>query len=192
MAAGDDVTLVRNESMLAAPLEDRGFVELRGPDARALLQGLVSNDVEQLGPERAVFTALLTAQGRYLFDFIMIDLGCAILLDCERERAAALAQRLLLYRLRAAVEIVDVSDRWSVTALFGAVVDPELPDGKVEVRGDARLVVDPRSAVLGTRLIAPRGAAIDLGGATTVDPARFRRHRIAQGVPCLLYTSRCV
>ena len=68
----------------------RGVVALRGPDTRPLLQGLVTNDLERLTPAQAIYAALLTAQGKFLFDFIMFDAGDEILLDVELERLPAI------------------------------------------------------------------------------------------------------
>src|SRR5436305_13953286 len=86
-------------------LEDRGSLAVSGPDRRSFLQGLVSNDVEKVAADRAVYAALLTAQGKYLHDFIMVEHGEAIWLDAEAARLADLKRRLSLYRLRARVAI---------------------------------------------------------------------------------------
>src|SRR5437588_4375346 len=86
-------------------LDGRGILAVSGPDRRSFLQGLVSNDVEKVAPDRAVYAALLTAQGKYLHDFIMVEHGEAILLDCEAARLADLKRRLSMYRLRAKVAV---------------------------------------------------------------------------------------
>src|SRR6202140_3346356 len=82
-------------------LEDRGIVAVSGPDRRAFLQGLVSKDVDKIAADRPVYAALLTAQGKYLHDFIMAAAGEAIWLDAEAARLADLRRRLSVYRLRA-------------------------------------------------------------------------------------------
>src|SRR6266702_4558570 len=101
-----------------AILEERGILAVSGPDRRVFLQGLVSNDVEKLGANRAVYAALLTAQGKYLHDFIMVEVGEAIWLDAEAARLGDLRRRLSLYRLRAKVEIAERPEL-AVAALFG-------------------------------------------------------------------------
>src|SRR3954452_23111002 len=88
-------------------LPERGILAVSGPDRRNFLQGLVSNDVEKLASGHAVYAALLTAQGRYLHDFIMVERDGAIWLDGESERLADLKRRLQMYRLRARVEIAE-------------------------------------------------------------------------------------
>src|SRR5881396_1071858 len=102
-----------------AILEDRGILAVSGPDRRLFLQGLVSNDVEKLAANRAVYAALLTAQGKYLHDFIMVEVAEAIWLDAEAARLGDLRRRLSLYRLRAKVEIAERPEL-AVAALFGA------------------------------------------------------------------------
>ena len=67
-------------------LPDRGMLRVSGDDRVGFLQGLVSNDVEKLAANRAVYAALLTAQGKYLHDFIMVEEGEAIWLDAEAAR----------------------------------------------------------------------------------------------------------
>ena len=99
-------------------LEDRGILAVSGPDRQNFLQGLVSNDVMRVVPERAGYAALLTAQGKYLHDFVMIECQDAIWIDAERERLTDLRRRLALYRLRAKVEIAERPDL-AVAAVFG-------------------------------------------------------------------------
>src|SRR5260370_34159014 len=87
-----------------AILEERGILAVSGPDRRPFLQGLVSNDVEKLAANRAVYAALLTAQGKYLHDFIMVEVAEAIWLDAEAARLGDLQRRLSPYRLRPKAE----------------------------------------------------------------------------------------
>src|ERR1700730_6730765 len=100
-------------------LDDRSILAVSGPDRRAFLQGLVSNDVEKIATDRAVYAALLTAQGKYLHDFIMVAAGEAIWLDAEAARLADLKRRLSIYRLRAKAALDDMPGL-AVAAVFGA------------------------------------------------------------------------
>ena len=99
-------------------LEDRGILAVSGPDRRAFLQGLVSNDVDKVGPEPRRYAAFLTAQGKYLHDFIMVEAGESIWLDAEAARLADLKRRLSIYRLRAKVSL-DERPELAVAAVFG-------------------------------------------------------------------------
>src|SRR5437763_2462128 len=170
-------------------LEDRGVLAVSGPDRRSFLQGLVSNDVEKIAADRAVYAALLTAQGKYLHDFIMIEHGEAIWLDAEAARLADLKRRLSLYRLRARVAI-DERPELAAAAVFGdgaldALGLPREP-GTARTEVDGPIMVDPRLVELGARAIRPRERIrSDLAGGdlAETDFATYDRHRLALGVP---------
>jgi folate-binding protein YgfZ len=170
-------------------LEDRGILAVSGPDSRAFLQGLVSNDIEKVAPDRAVYAALLTAQGKYLHDFIMAAAGDAIWLDAEAARLADLKRRLSMYRLRAKVAIDDLPDL-AVAAVFGdgAPAALGLPEGAGAARafGEGLAFVDPRLTALGARVILPRDrirGALAEAGLAEADFAAYDRHRLALGIP---------
>jgi folate-binding protein YgfZ len=125
----------------ATMLTDRAVLRLSGEDVRGFLQGLVTNDVT--GP-LPVWTALLTPQGKALFDFLVWADGEDLLLDCEAEQADALAKRLTLYRLRRKIAIArddSLAVHWAVDGSEG--------------------VPDPRLAALGQRWIAAPGEAAE-------------------------------
>src|ERR1700731_3311660 len=94
-------------------LDDRGVVRVAGEDAAGFLQGLLTNDVESLNVGAARYAALLSPQGKILFDFLVLriaaEAGAAFLIDCPAAEAGALAKRLGFYRLRAKVTIADES-----------------------------------------------------------------------------------
>jgi folate-binding protein YgfZ len=170
-------------------LDGRGILAVSGQDRRIFLQGLVSNDVEKVAPDRAVYAALLTAQGKYLHDFIMAAAGEGIWLDAEAARLADLKRRLSMYRLRAKVAIDDLPDL-AVAAVFGEGAREAL--GLPEQAGAARpfreglAFVDPRLAALGARVILPRDqirGALESAGLAETDFAGYDRHRLALGIP---------
>jgi len=105
---------------------DRRVLELSGEDRVAFLQGLVTNDVKRLS-NGLVYAALLSPQGKYLFDFFLLEQGGVIWLDVAADRAAALLQRLNMYRLRAkvAIALTDLAvNRGAGAAPEGAFADP--------------------------------------------------------------------
>jgi len=164
--------------MSAAPariavLEDRGVVSVTGPDAAKLLGGLITNDIAALEDAPALYAGLLAPQGKIVFDFLVVKTADGFLLDTAREKAAELVRRLSIYKLRAAVEIRDVSDRYQVAAIWG-----EAPPAAF---GERCLVTyaDPRLADLGARAIAE--AAVSLGATATAHD--YHVHRIGLGVP---------
>jgi folate-binding protein YgfZ len=172
-----------------APLPERGVLAVAGADARAFLQGLVSNDVHRATAERAIYAALLTPQGKYLFDFLIAQHQDTLLLDVERGRLNDLLRRLGLYRLRAKVTIADVSDRFAVAAAFGPGAPGAL--GLADAPGAARAFAggvaftDPRVSRLGARVVAPPSASAELEslGFAAADATDYDRLRLAQGVP---------
>src|SRR5580700_8298580 len=99
-------------------LDDRGILAVSGPDRRPFLQGLVSNDVEKVSSAAARYAAFLTAQGKYLHDFMMVEAGESIWLDAEAARLGDLKRRLSMYRLRAKATLDERSDL-CVAAVFG-------------------------------------------------------------------------
>ncbi|MBM3952104.1 MAG: folate-binding protein YgfZ [Rhodospirillales bacterium] len=173
-----------------AVLEDRGVLAIEGTDARAFLQGLVSNDVNKVGASRAIYAALLTPQGKFLHDFFIAELAGALLLDCEKARLADLKRRLGLYKLRAQVTIADRSADLAVAALFGdgALGALALPDQAGAARGFASGIafVDPRLASAGARAIAPREslrAGASAVGFTETGADDYDKMRISLGLP---------
>jgi hypothetical protein len=171
-------------------LEDRGVLALAGEDARAFLQGLVSNDVTKVTPARAVYAALLTPQGKFLHDFFVAELAGALLLEGEKVRLADLKRRLGLYKLRAKVTFDDRSEALAVAALFGEGALDAL--ALVNDAGAARafaggiVFTDPRLSAAGARAIAPKDdlrAAAARAGFTAADASAYDRARIALGLP---------
>jgi folate-binding protein YgfZ len=167
------------------PLPERGVIRITGPDARTLLQGLITNDIMKVSPSRAIYAALLTPQGKYLFDFLIAQHGEALLMETERARRGDLLRKLTLYRLRAEVDFADVSDDMPVGVLFGdgAAAHADLPSeaGACAPCGDGLAFVDPRQAALGVRILGAPGALAETAAAA--DATDYDAHRLALGVP---------
>ncbi len=172
-----------------ALLDGRGVLAVSGPDSRRFLQGLVSNDVDKVGPAQAQYAALLTAQGKYLHDFLMIEVGREIWLDAEAERLGDLKRRLLIYRLRANATLEERPDL-AVAAIFGnsALDAAGLSGGTGAARpfGSGVVFIDPRLTALGARCLLPRAdirpTLVDAGVAEVGFPA-YDRFRLELGVP---------
>ena len=165
-------------------LLDRGFVQLEGPDALSFLQGLTTNDTTLLGPDSAQgaaacqYTSMLHPKGRVLWEMFAWAHPHGVLLDCDSAAASAVLKRLTTFKLRADVEITDVSTEWSACALLGMArpANAALPP-------QAAVVLDPRCSALGYRAIVPAGAtaAASADGAATYTALR-RRLGIAEGI----------
>jgi tRNA-modifying protein YgfZ len=158
----------------AAMLEDRGVISVSGEDATSFLQGLLTNDVERLAPSEARYAALLTPQGKILFDMIVVRAPGeqpAYLIDCTAAQGADLAKRLGFYKLRAKVTVADVSADRAVAAFWGA--DPEPV-------AEGLIYADPREPRLGWRAILPRPIAAAIGSEHL---AEYEGLRISAGAP---------
>ena len=166
--------------MKAAFLPDRGVVKVAGSDARNFLNGLVTTDVTLLRPGLGRFGALLTPQGKITVDFLITEApsghGGGFLIDCPRALAQALADKLGFYKLRAKVEVQNLSDNLGVLAVW---------DGEPAIKPDLAFA-DPRHTALGFRILLPQELAqkaADLIGAEMLDCSAYEAHRIASGVP---------
>jgi folate-binding protein YgfZ len=154
------------ETLTFAPLTGRALIALSGPDWRDFLQGLITQDVETLAAGDARFGALLTPQGRLLYDLFVVGREDGCWLDVLAEHRAAIIQRLTMYRLRAKVEIAP--DETPVSVLFGG----EAVQGS---RPGAEWVRDPRLPALGWRgygATAPDGAVVS--GEAAREASRLR------------------
>ena len=173
-----------------ALLPDRGVIRLTGPDGRTFLQGLVSNDVTRVAADRAIYSAFLTAQGKFLHDFFLAGEGEALLIECEGARLADLARRLKMFKLRSKIALEDASANLAVAAAFGPGVLAKLglsnDAGSAVTFAGGIAFVDPRLATMGARLILPREgaeAALTAAGLAAADVAAYDRLRLELGLP---------
>jgi folate-binding protein YgfZ len=170
-------------------LDNRAILAVSGPDRRPFLQGLVSNDVDKVGPATGRYAALLTAQGKYLHDFIMVEAGESLWLDAEAGRLSDLKRRLSIYRLRSKASLDERPDL-AVAAVLGedgraALRLPNQP-GAARPFGAGVALADPRLATLGARVVLPRENAravlLDSGLAEAGCDA-YDRLRLSLGIP---------
>jgi len=88
---------------------NRGIIRVTGADSRKFLQGLITNDINLITTTRSIYSALLTPQGKFLFDMFITEHENSFLIDCELDRLPDLIRRLEIYKLRAEVTLADVS-----------------------------------------------------------------------------------
>ena len=137
--------------------EDRGLLYLNGEDVNEFLQNLVTNDIEKVNNEMSCFAALLTPQGKYLFDFLIIKHKAGYFLDCEKKNIDELYKQLTLYKLRSKVEILNLSNEFVVAGIsyekFLTFDNSKDIEGfTIKYREDP-IFLDPRLKKLGARLI---------------------------------------
>jgi folate-binding protein YgfZ len=142
------------------PITHRSVLAVRGPDRKRFLQGLVTNDVLQVNEGQAMYACFLTANGRFLHDFLIFEQGETLLLTPERTRADDLLARLRRYVLRAQVTLEHHSD-WDVYSVCGDGVRTVLgfaedaQPGEARTLADGVVALDPRHAALGAVALLP-------------------------------------
>jgi len=151
-------------------LENRAALRLSGKDVREFLQGLITSDITDVAPSQALYAALLTPQGKYLFDMIIVADGDDLLLDIEAERKPQLMQRLTMYKLRADVTITE--EDTSVWVLWPDAENAEVAAGIS--------YTDPRHKALKIRVISKNMPCPD---AERLPYTIYEERRIRHGVP---------
>ena len=140
-------------------LENRGLISISGEDAKEYLQNIITNDINKVSKSRSVFTALLSPQGKYLFDFFVIKNGNGYLLDCDGNSTKDLISNLSKYIIRSKVKIKDLSSNYVIGVINFEnfkMIQKEL--GKQETTLEYRespIFVDPRDSDLGARIVSP-------------------------------------
>jgi folate-binding protein YgfZ len=138
-------------------LEDRAILYINGDDAKEFLQNLISNDINKVNDDNSCFASLLTPQGKFLFEFIIVKHKSGYFIDCEKSQANDLFKQLSIYKLRSKVEILNLSNEF-VIAVFDSEKFLSFDNTKdvlghtVKYREDP-IVLDPRHKELGARLI---------------------------------------
>lgn len=159
-------------------LDNRGLIWVSGPEAEAFLQGLITNDVSLADRSNAIYAALLTPQGKFLHDFIVVRWKDGLLLDTDLTRVEELGKRLAMYRLRAKIEIADLSQDIAVVALLGPGPMPGSDDS-------ARVFADPRHPGLGQRAYIAEDARawLQRNDIALLDADQYDLLRVKLGVP---------
>ena len=138
-------------------LEDRGILYISGEDSASFLQNLISNDINKVKDDKSCFASLLTPQGKYLFEFIIVKHKQGYFLDCEKKIIEDLFLKLKTYKLRSKIEILNLSNEF-VVAVLSSKKFLSLDSSKNELghtikfREDS-ICLDPRHNDLGARII---------------------------------------
>ena len=141
----------------ACILEDRGILFIDGADAKDFLQNIVTNDLNKVTDNSSSFASLLTPQGKFLFDFIIVKYKKGYFIDCEKIQIDELFNQLSLYKLRSNVQILNLSNEFVITAL--SYEKFKLLEGSKDTLGftlkyrEDPILLDPRNKKLGARLI---------------------------------------
>ena len=138
-------------------LQDRAILYINGADAKDFLQNLVSNDVNKVSDDSSCFASLLTPQGKFLYEFIIVKHKQGYFIDCEKSQSEEIFKQLNLYKIRSKVEILNLSNEF-VVASFGFEKYLSI-NGTKDILGftlryrEDPILLDPRNKNLGARLI---------------------------------------
>ena len=138
-------------------LDDRAILYLNGEDTKEFLQNLISNDINKVNHSNSCFSSLLSPQGKFLYEFIIIKHKSGYLIDCEKPQADGLFKQLSTYKLRSKVEILNLSNEFVVAAFSHEKFltfdeSKDVPGFTLKYREDP-IFLDPRNKQLGARLI---------------------------------------
>jgi len=159
----------RTSNTKASLLSDRAVIAVSGDDAREFLQGLITNDIHKVVGNKAVFSALLSPQGKFLYDFFIIEHNHKLFLDVNKAFVADLIKRLTMYKLRSKVEIAEVPNmKIGVDWGSGVHIAATMFHGAV-------IYDDPRLRGLGVRAMGEHLMLKDNG--------EYEKHRLSLGVP---------
>ncbi|WP_168463975.1 CAF17-like 4Fe-4S cluster assembly/insertion protein YgfZ [Wolbachia endosymbiont of Ctenocephalides felis wCfeT] len=128
------------------PLPNRGVIALYGPDTKNFLQGIITNDINKLNDQKAIYSLLLNPQGKYLYDFFLIEYDKYIFLECEKAHLQQLIEKLDLLKTYLKVRIKDVSLLYKIVVLLDSKLN--------ECSSESQIIFqDPRHSSLGMRII---------------------------------------
>ena len=138
-------------------LKDRSIIYINGADARDFLQNLISNNINKVTDNSSCFASLLTPQGKFLYEFIVVKHKSGFFIDCEKNQCGEIFKQLNLYKIRSKVEILNLSNEF-VVASFGYEKYLSI-EGSKDILGftfkyrEDPIILDPRNKNLGARLI---------------------------------------
>ena len=158
-------------------LPSRAVFRLSGGDAAEWLQGLITNDMARLETEGALYAALLSPQGKILFDFLVYQAADSLLIDCEASALEPLMKRLSMYRMRSDVALTPEPSLGVISSC--TPLDTGLPFVELAVR-------DPRLEKLGHRMVGDTALMrkeFESQGHRVDDESVYRDYLLTLGVP---------
>ena len=139
-------------------LEDRGFIQINGPEAKDFLQNIVTNDIEKVTSNATAFSSILTPQGKYLFEFFVLKLKDSYLLECEKKSTTEIIKLLNFYKLRSKIDLTDLSEKYVAAVIslekFKEINNSGLSTGSTTNYREDPVYIDPRNEKLGAKIIS--------------------------------------
>ncbi|MBA1337583.1 MAG: hypothetical protein FD545_000238 [Pelagibacterales bacterium] len=141
-----------------AVLDRRGFIQINGDEAKEFLQNIITNDMEKISENRALFSSIFTPQGKYLYEFFILKLSNGYLLECEKEIASELIKIFNFYKLRSKVDLIDISKQYTAIFIslekFKEISKTKSSKGLATTYNKDLMYIDPRNENLGAKIIS--------------------------------------
>ena len=139
-------------------LEDRGFIQIKGLEAKDFLQNIVTNDIEKVTNNLTLFSSIFTPQGKYLFEFFVLKLKDGYLLECEKKSIAEIIKIFKFYKLRSKVDFIDLSEKYASLIIslekFKEINGSKITKGCTVIYREDPVYIDPRNDKLGAKIIS--------------------------------------
>jgi len=139
-------------------LNDRGFIEISGIEAKEFLQNIITNDVEKISENHTLFSSILTPQGKYLYEFFILRLPNGYLLECEKNIVEELIKIFNFYKLRSKVNLINVSKKYTSIIIsldkFKSITKPKSFKGFTAIYDNNPIYIDPRNENLGAKIVS--------------------------------------
>jgi folate-binding protein YgfZ len=139
-------------------LDDRGFIQIKGSEAKDFLQNIVTGNIEKVTGSSTIFSSILTPQGKYLFDFFVLKFKDSYLLECEKKSVTEIIKLLNYYKLRTKVDLIDLSEKYAAAVIslekFKEMDASSSLKGSTVNHQDDLVYIDPRSDKLGAKIIS--------------------------------------
>ena len=139
-------------------LENRGLISITGEDAKDYLQNIITNDISKVSESNSIFSALLSPQGKYLFEFFIIKSNNGYYLDCDIKIIEELLNNLSKYKLRSKVKIKNLSEEFVIGIIslekFKEIQNLEKTKNGTIIYRETPILIDPRKKELGARILS--------------------------------------
>jgi len=141
------------ETNETAILDDRGFIQINGDEAKDFLQNIVTNDIEKITKNLTLFSSIFSPQGKYLYEFFFLKVEDGYILECEKHDVPEIIKIFNFYKLRAKVNLIDVSKKYTCVAIafekFKEISEAETLKGSTINYKNNIVYLDPRNKKLG-------------------------------------------
>ena len=139
-------------------LDDRGFIQVNGDEAKEFLQNIVTNDLEKVSKNLTIFSSIFTPQGKYLYDFFILKVEEGYLLECEKEAVLEIIKIFNFYKLRTKVNLVNVTEKYNSIIIslekFKEINKNETLKGSTTTYNKEIMFIDPRNENLGAKIVS--------------------------------------